>query len=122
MTARKQAELYREVGRRIAAARNARNWSQTKLGTEASLSRGSVANIEGGTQQPPLWTIWKLAVALDVEPRSLIPTLRVLSRGRDLPSVHELPPKAREIVDGIGPSTRRALDALTSKVHSVDNP
>ena len=113
-------KLYLIVGSRIAAARRARQWSQSQLATEAKLSRGSIANIERGRQQPPLWTIWNVAKALAVEPRSLIPTSREVGGGEDQNGVNALPKKAREIVEASGPTTRRALGDLMDRIRGDD--
>lgn len=117
MGTRTSAELYRLVGERIASARNARGWSQTRLSQKARISRGSVANIETGRQKAPLSTIWRLAQALEVEASSLIPTRRDLG-ATDSSALQDLPKKARRIVESTRPSTRRAVDALMSKIQT----
>jgi transcriptional regulator with XRE-family HTH domain len=69
--------LYRLIGKRIAHIRSHREqgpWSQSEFASAVGLSRGSIANIELGTQRPPIHTFWQIAVALDIEPRLLLPT------------------------------------------------
>jgi len=113
-------DLYQMVGRSIAAARRAREWSQSDLARATGLSRGSIANIERGAQQAPLGTIWVIGTALEVEPRSLIPLTRdALGTDRVL-GVTELPRSARQLVEGAGPSTRRALDSLLIRARRKD--
>lgn len=69
--------LYRIIGQRIAQARaekESARLTQAELAGEVRLSRGSIANIELGTQRAPLHTLWQIARALRIEPRLLIPT------------------------------------------------
>src|SRR5438309_74229 len=69
-------DLYRQIGRRIAMARSRRgsgSWSQTELAATVGVARGTVANIESGRQRPPIHTLWRIANALQIEPRLLLP-------------------------------------------------
>lgn len=93
--------LSEELGRRIAAARKRKGWSQRRLAGACDLTRGSVANIELGRQKPPLDTLWTLGLALDVEPRWLIPTRTDLAV---LFPVGELPTHLEKFVSGLARS------------------
>ena len=44
------AEQRKQLGRRIAAARNERNWSQAKLADEAGVSENTVMTLESGAR------------------------------------------------------------------------
>ncbi|MFF7655733.1 helix-turn-helix transcriptional regulator [Streptomyces sp. NPDC007983] len=63
------AGLIREARRRAGV-------TQAYVGRQAGLSRGSIANIEAGTQAPPLYRLVLIAAALGVQPEDLLPPLR----------------------------------------------
>lgn len=65
--------FYQEFGRRLRAARGDAHLSQEALGNRVGLSRGSIANIERGSQRVVLHTFVELAAALGVDPARLIP-------------------------------------------------
>jgi transcriptional regulator with XRE-family HTH domain len=67
--------LYRVLGRKIASARGKGDagLSQSALAKKVGLTRGSIANIELGTQRPPLHVVWAIGQALGIEPASLLP-------------------------------------------------
>lgn len=68
--------LYTMLGRKIAGAR-ARfaggTLSQSGLAKMVGLTRGSIANIELGTQRPPIHVVWAIGHALGIEPAALLP-------------------------------------------------
>ncbi|WP_165989769.1 helix-turn-helix domain-containing protein [Streptomyces sp. YIM 98790] len=63
------------VGRLIRGARLRAGLTQELLGRQAGLSRGSITNIESGTQTPPLYRLVRMAAVLHVEPAELLPQL-----------------------------------------------
>ncbi|MGW9433637.1 helix-turn-helix domain-containing protein [Streptomyces decoyicus] len=63
------------VGRLIREARTQAGMTQELLGRRAGLSRGSITNIESGTQAPPLYRLVRIAAVLDVQPADLLPQL-----------------------------------------------
>ncbi|MFG2940357.1 helix-turn-helix domain-containing protein [Streptomyces sp. NPDC048282] len=63
------------VGRLIRETRTRVGLTQELLGRRAGLSRGSITNIEGGMQAPPLYRLVRIAAVLDVEPAALLPPL-----------------------------------------------
>lgn len=65
--------LYKELGRRLRRARELSHLTQDALAERVSLSRTSIANIEQGRQRIQIHTLYALAVALRVSPRSLLP-------------------------------------------------
>ncbi len=67
-TAARSEELNRRVGATVRRKREAKNWSQERLGKEASLSRTSIAYIERGDQEVGIETFVRLVQALDERP------------------------------------------------------
>lgn len=113
--------LYRALGRKIASARVTRaggQLSQSKLAAMVGLTRGSIANIELGSQRPPLHIVWAIGRALGVEPASLLP------QGSELDDVAKtfaaeipLEPKVERVLDD-NVMGRAWLSATRSKVGS----
>ncbi|MFE9930867.1 helix-turn-helix transcriptional regulator [Streptomyces sp. NPDC005533] len=66
----------RAVAGLIRDARRRAGVTQAFLGRQAGLSRGSIANIEAGTQAPPLYRLALIAAALNLQPAELLPPLR----------------------------------------------
>lgn len=65
--------LYQFVGDLIRQKREQAGLNQTSLAKRVSISRVSIVNIEHGRQRPPLHVLWKIAEALKVQLRDLIP-------------------------------------------------
>lgn len=63
---RKQENEKVLIGRRIRALRNAKGWTQEKLGVESGISYKFIGEIERGLQNPSFETLVKIAVALRV--------------------------------------------------------
>ena len=59
------------VGKRIAQLRKEMGWTQKDLAGETRLSKGYIAAIEEGDQQPNIKTVAIIARALGVEVREL---------------------------------------------------
>jgi DNA-binding XRE family transcriptional regulator len=70
-----QSGFYQEVGRRIREARKRRKpiLTQEALAELVSLTRTSITNVEKGRQKFLLHTLVDIAVALQVQPASLLP-------------------------------------------------
>jgi transcriptional regulator with XRE-family HTH domain len=62
-----------KVGPRIQRLREARNLSQSALARKAKVGRITLVRIEAGTQDPTLETLERLARALGVRLRELLP-------------------------------------------------
>jgi transcriptional regulator with XRE-family HTH domain len=62
-----------EVGPVVRRLREARGLSQTALAREAQVSRITLVRIESGTQDPTLTTLERIARALRVWVRDLLP-------------------------------------------------
>lgn len=65
--------IYKEIGKRIFEAREAKGFTQEQLAIKISLKRTSITNIEKGRQQLLVHMLIKIAKELDVEIESLIP-------------------------------------------------
>lgn len=66
------AALLQELGKRVAAARRARNLSQETLAEELGLSPGYLRRVEGGKENLTIGSIAKLAEALGLSPWDLL--------------------------------------------------
>lgn len=65
-----------EFGQRVRAARETMGISQEALAVRAGLHRTAITHIERATRSSTLNTIEKLATALEIHPRDLIPELQ----------------------------------------------
>jgi putative transcriptional regulator len=65
-------DICKRVGRRIAAFRAARGWTQQLLADHAQISREHVLRIEAGQKELGLRTLERVATALNVKPKDLI--------------------------------------------------
>jgi transcriptional regulator with XRE-family HTH domain len=65
-------DTCKRVGRRIAALRTAKGWSQQLLADHAQISREHVLRIEAGQKEMGLRTLERIATALDVKPKDLL--------------------------------------------------
>lgn len=61
----------REVGKRIAEARNDRGWTQLQFALEADVSPSSIQRWEAG-QLPPVRELLRIAEVLGVDPERLV--------------------------------------------------
>lgn len=71
-SARGQAQVATEFGRRVRAARSARGLSQEALAAAAGVHRTYVGHIERGETSPTLANLVRIAVALGVDPGDLV--------------------------------------------------
>ncbi len=62
-----------DVGPVIRHMRETRQWAQTALAQRARISRITLNRIEGGSQDPTLHTLERIARALGVRVRDLLP-------------------------------------------------
>ncbi|MEX2983963.1 helix-turn-helix domain-containing protein [Streptomyces sp. C36] len=73
----KEREFNEAVSRLIREARMRAGMTQEYVGRRAGLSRGSITNIESGTQTPPLYRLALIAAAVNVDPSDLLPRLQL---------------------------------------------
>lgn len=66
-------DIKKLVGRRVRQLRDKRGWSQEELGERSGLHRNYIGGIERGERNVGLENIGRLAVALGVRPRDLLP-------------------------------------------------
>jgi ribosome-binding protein aMBF1 (putative translation factor) len=66
-------EFLAAVGARVRSRREALNWSQVQLAREAGLDRTYVGFFKRGLRNISVEKLWRLAVALGVNARDLLP-------------------------------------------------
>lgn len=67
------ADIKSEVGARVRKRREAKGWSQEQLGFESGLHRNYIGGVERGERNVGIENVAKLAKALGVRPRALLP-------------------------------------------------
>ncbi|MEW2297670.1 helix-turn-helix transcriptional regulator [Streptomyces sp. NPDC006743] len=72
-----EREFNAAVARLIREARTRAGVTQEYVGRRAGLSRGSITNIESGSQTPPLYRLALIAAAVNVELSDLLPRLQL---------------------------------------------
>ncbi len=65
--------IKKAVGTRVRALREKKGWSQEELGFESKLHRNYVGGIERGERNVGVVNLARLAKALGVRPRDLLP-------------------------------------------------
>jgi transcriptional regulator with XRE-family HTH domain len=74
---RVRAELVNEhFGEMLSAVRRSKGVSQAELGKRVGLSRGSISNIETGSQNVLLYQVFSFSFALNAPVSDFIPQLR----------------------------------------------
>lgn len=69
----KTAGIKKFVGERVRELREAKGWSQEELGFESGLHRNYVGGVERGERNLGVENLARLAKALSVRPRDLVP-------------------------------------------------
>lgn len=69
---RSRKQILRQLGNRARQARLAIGLTQAEVAADSGLSRGSIANVEGGRQDVPVTSLCAIASALGVAPADLI--------------------------------------------------
>ena len=67
------ADIKSQVGSRIRKLRSKKGWSQEDLGFESGLHRNYIGGIERGERNVSIENLAKLARALGIRPRDLLP-------------------------------------------------
>lgn len=65
-------EFQKAVGKRIKAIRLSKEIPQQRLASECDFEKGNMARIESGRTNITIWTLYKIATALGVEPKELL--------------------------------------------------
>ena len=68
-----EAALLRGVGARVRKARAKKGWSQERLAFAAELDRSFLSQVETGSRNVSVGKLLRLARALDVAVRDLVP-------------------------------------------------
>ncbi len=64
--------IYRQIGAKINAVREALGWTQEELAERTNMGRSSIANIEGGNQRLLLGDVERFAKAFHTTPKHLM--------------------------------------------------
>lgn len=64
--------IYRMFGARVELVRTTLGWNQDELAQRVGLTRGSIANIEGGNQRVLLGDVVTFATAFQMTPKQLL--------------------------------------------------
>jgi transcriptional regulator with XRE-family HTH domain len=80
--------IYDQVGKRIRQARERAKKTQEELAQAIDMSRGSIANYEGGRQAVYLSDLYLIADFLDASIMDLIPTVEEI-RAKSAPEVEK---------------------------------
>ncbi|POX60978.1 hypothetical protein C3492_25195 [Streptomyces sp. Ru62] len=72
-----EREFNETVAQLIREARMRAGVTQEYVGRRAGLTRGSITNIESGTQSPPLYRLALIAAAVNADPADLLPSLHL---------------------------------------------
>lgn len=76
----KHGKFAKDFGIRVRETRLKRGLSQEQLGFDAGLHRTAISFIERAERSATLETIEKLAIALDVQPAELMPTIKLRAK------------------------------------------
>lgn len=94
-----EEKFYKLLGDLINQKRRAANKSQEKLASSVGLLRTSITNIEAGRQKIQVYTLYRIASALDIPVSSLLPGIE--GSQEDLSSLLN----AQKILTELGQST-----------------
>jgi putative transcriptional regulator len=63
----KKEEIAKKVGKRIVQLREKKGWTQADLARACMKDRQSIERIESGNTNPTLFTLYEIAVALEIQ-------------------------------------------------------
>jgi transcriptional regulator with XRE-family HTH domain len=75
-----EGALYEHLSHQVRVRREARGLTQDELAQLTEVARTSINNIEKQRQKPPLYLLYRIAEALDVEVADLLPGLTDVSQ------------------------------------------
>jgi len=89
------------MGKLVRARRKKLDLTQDDLAQRVNLKRTSITNIEKGRQKIQLHTLFDLAAALEVDPVTLIPSLKAAEAETIRERVRGMRPDEREFVKSV---------------------
>ena len=108
--------FYKAMGKRIAAIRRERGWSQEGLAAETEVTASYIARIEIGIRRPTLDVLGQIADALEV------PIWRLLTENRMTTEERSWKRNARELselVDDMPAKDVKLLTQLARRIHAA---
>lgn len=94
-------QIYEQMGKLVRARRKKLDLTQDDLAQRVNLKRTSITNIEKGRQKIQLHTLFDLAAALEVDPVTLIPSLKAAEAETIRERVRGMRPDEREFVKSV---------------------
>ena len=94
-------QIYELMGKLIRSRRKKLNLTQDDLARRVNLMRTSITNIEKGRQKIQVHTLFDLAAALEVDPVTLIPSLKASETDIFRERVKGMRPDEREFVKSV---------------------
>jgi transcriptional regulator with XRE-family HTH domain len=107
-----ELEVYKEVARRIRAARLNRGYTQDNLADRLGMKKAYIFQLERGNANPTLKTLVRVGFALGLEPADLMP--RFEGTARNQPEVGALLSTCSEIIASIT-KKRAEQDAASAR-------
>ena len=100
-----KVDLFENIGRRIAALRHARGWTQERLSEASGMSAPYLARIETGAREPTLRTLESLANALEV------PLPRLFDSDES-----DIPVALRTAIEGLSAADLKLVTSIASRL------
>jgi len=69
-----------EIGKVVRKAREARGWSQDEFANDLGIARSYYGGVERGERNLSLLKLLEIAVALEIEPANLFPSIQALKK------------------------------------------
>ena len=80
---RHDADIYRQLGKRIVYLRKKKKMSSFDLSLEAEINKNYLSDLENGRRNPTLKVLRKIAIALDIDLSELFAGIRDYSITKD---------------------------------------
>jgi len=105
MANKRDTNLYEEIGQAIFRIRK-KKMSQQALADAVGISRASIVNVEQGRHRIQLHVLYEIAVALDVDPRDLLPSAN---------HQHSSAPLPEDLSGKLNPKEQAAVGRMVKK-------
>jgi DNA-binding XRE family transcriptional regulator len=102
-----EQRLYKYIGRLVKAHRQELKVTQDQLAERVGVTRTSITNIEAGSQKLPLYLLFRICAALNLEGADLLPQLSEVVNAEDQETVNidgltkQMSPKTATFVRGV---------------------